>query len=122
MRWALEDHLCRKCGGRILRSVSGAGATPGGDPVFMCASCGFAMAAIGPYAVCWCGFGHRNNEPGAYRCLPFSALQDCPEVARELENAFRSCGCDPENGVVGIMLETDYERILMKQQSGNTGR
>ena len=25
LTWALEDHLCRSCGGRILRSVSGAG-------------------------------------------------------------------------------------------------
>ena len=32
LTWALEDHLCRSCGGRILRSVSGAGMTPGGDP------------------------------------------------------------------------------------------
>ena len=62
LTWALEDHLCRSCGGRILRSVSGAGMTPGGNPVIKCADCGKAAAASGPEALCWCGFSHRRNH------------------------------------------------------------
>ena len=62
LTWALEDHLCLSCGGRILRSVRGAGMTPGGNPVFKCADYGKAAAASSPEALCWCGFSHRRNH------------------------------------------------------------
>ena len=39
--WAIEDHLCRSCGGRILRCVKGNGMTPGGNPLYKCADCGY---------------------------------------------------------------------------------
>ncbi len=52
--WAIEDHICRKCGGRILRRVTGGGATPGGNPVFRCASCGTQKSGMGPGVLCCC--------------------------------------------------------------------
>jgi len=106
--WALEDHLCRACGGRILRCITGGGITGGGNPIFKCADCGKSTAAMTAGALCWCGFSHRNNHPStAYVCVPFSIL-DQPEKddveKRRLRNAFLSCGCDPARGEVGIML------------------
>ena len=107
LTWALEDHLCRSCGGRILRSVKGAGITPGGNPVFKCADCGKSVAASGPEALCWCGFSHRSNHHiTAYRCLPFSLIESRPE----LELMFKACGCDPKRGEVGIVLESDLRQ------------
>lgn len=103
--WVLEDHVCRSCGGRILRSASGAGPTPGGNPVFMCSDCEKATSAMGPDALCWCGFSHRRMHPAtAYKCLHTSLVNDYPRLAE----AFRSCGCDPARGGVGVVLEEDY--------------
>jgi hypothetical protein len=101
--WALEDHLCKACGGRILRCVTGNGITGGGNPVFKCADCGKAAAAMGPEVLCWCGFSNRGNRDNAYTCQPFSVLKERPELL----SAFRACGCDPERGEVGIMLKRD---------------
>ena len=104
--WQIEDHLCKKCGGRILRCVSGNGITGGGNPIFRCADCGVSTSAMGPQALCWCGFEHRRQNQTAYRCVPYSILEDRPELLR----AFRACGCDPEKGGdVGIMLERDLK-------------
>lgn len=58
---------------------------------------------MGPEVLCWCGFSHRGNRDNAYTCQPFSVLKDRPELL----SAFRACGCDPERGEVGIMLERD---------------
>ncbi len=106
LHWVLEDHLCRACGGRILRCVKGQGATPGGNPLFKCADCGTCTSGSGADALCWCGFSHRGNRTTAYVCRPFSILKTRPE----LEAAFRACGCDPRRGEVGIMLEEDLRR------------
>lgn len=106
--WAIEDHLCRKCGGRILRCVTGNRVTGGGNPVFRCADCGAAQAAMGPQCLCWCGFSHRRQELNPYMCVPYSVLDEMPQLIR----AFRDCGCDPEaGGDVGIMLVSDYLRV-----------
>jgi hypothetical protein len=103
--WAIEDHLCRQCGGRILRCVTGNGMTAGGNPVFRCADCGAAGSGMGPENLCWCGFGHKfNRSATAYRCVPYSILDTRPELLA----AFRACGCDPKRGGdVGIVLERD---------------
>ena len=98
--WAIEDHLCRGCGGRVLRCVAGSGPTGGGNPIFKCASCGNSKSGMGPEELCWCGFGHKHNQSGSYNCLPFSILEKRPE----LKEAFRSCGCEPGKGEVGIVL------------------
>lgn len=106
--WVIEDHLCRSCGGRVLRSVRGAGMTPGGNPIYKCSVCGKSSASLSASSICWCGFSHRLNNTTAYRCLPFSVLEKHPK----LEAAFRACGCDPKRGEVGIALETDVNRLL----------
>lgn len=111
-KWVLEDHLCRDCGGRVLRCVAGGGMTPGGNPIFRCADCGKSAAAMGPGAICWCGFQHRRQNLHGYRCVPYSILKERPE----LERAFRACGCDPERGGdVGIVLERDLWPVKRKE-------
>jgi hypothetical protein len=106
--WKLVNHLCRKCGGRILRSVTGAGMTPGGNPIFRCADCGASNYAMGPEVLCWCGFNHRQQNITAYACLPYSVLKDEPELL----DAFLACGCDPKRGGdVGIVMLKSLEQI-----------
>ena len=105
--WALEDHLCQKCGGRILRCVTGNGITGGGNPIYRCADCGNAKSGMGPQELCWCGMTHRRQQDTPYMCLPYSILKEHPEYIRY----FRNCGCDPENGGdVGIVLVADLRR------------
>lgn len=101
--WAVEDHLCKACGGRILRCVTGCGNT-----IFKCADCGRSQSAMGPDVLCWCGFSHRGNRDNAYTCQPFSVLKERPELL----SAFRACGCSPERGEVGIMLERDLRAAM----------
>ena len=103
--WALIDHLCRSCGGRILRCVTGCGVTPSGNPLFKCADCGKTQSAMGPAALCWCGLTHKHNHNvSPYVCQPFSVLETRPKLLK----AFLACGCDPQRGgEVGIMLERD---------------
>lgn len=106
--WALEDHLCRACGGRLLRRVGGPSVmTPGGNPIYRCANCGTQKSSMGPDDLCWCGFTHRMNNARPYRCLPFSVLKDTPA----LEEAFRACGCDPKRGDVGIVLNDAVRKL-----------
>jgi hypothetical protein len=98
---ALEDHMCRECGGRIAR-MKDHGPTPGGNPVYMCVNCGASTSAMGPDYLCWCGFAHRGQHITAYRCLPFTILVDRPELLE----AFRSCGCEPGRQLIGVVLES----------------
>jgi hypothetical protein len=108
MTWVLEDHLCRHCGGRILRCVSGGGPTGGGNPLYKCASCGLSGAAYLPAVLCWCGFKHRGNAEGAYRCLPFSLINEHPR----LREAFLAAGCDPAAGEVGVVLRESARKAM----------
>ena len=101
--WALEDHLCAGCGGRILRCVTGGGITGGGNPIWKCANCGKEAADLGPQCLCWCGFNHRGNNNNGYMCQPFSAIEHYPAM----REAFLACGCDPSRGEVGIVLVRD---------------
>lgn len=112
MTWALEDHVCRGCGGRILRCVTGNGMTPGGNPVYKCADCGKSTAAMGPEVLCWCGFTHRGQGLTGYRCLPFTVLKDRPGLI----HAFRACGCEPGRTEVGIVLERDLQDEMAKPE------
>ena len=103
--WIIENHLCRRCGGRVLRCVTGNGVTPGGDPIFKCGDCGNSTSGFSAVVICWCGFHHSGNHNiTAYKCVPFFVLAERPE----LRNAFLSCGCDPAQEEVGIMLEKDF--------------
>ncbi len=116
MTWALTDHLCKGCGGRVLRCVSGGGMSPGGNPFWKCADCGKSAAAMGPEVLCWCGFSHRHNHNAtAYVCQPFSVLKERPELLE----AFQACGCDPKRGgEVGVMLERDFRAMKSKVDGG----
>jgi hypothetical protein len=106
--WTLADHLCKGCGGRVLACATGQGMTPGGNRLYRCAQCGDGGTEMGPGGgVCWCFFSHRGNHDTAYRCLPFSILEETPE----LREAFMACGCDPKSGEVGIVLEADFRRL-----------
>lgn len=101
--WKIEDHLCVKCGGRILKCVSGNGMTPGGNHVYKCADCGVSSTKFSGRDLCWCGMTHKNQTISAYRCLPFSVIKKEPD----LKTLFLKCGCDPTRGEVGIVLERD---------------
>jgi len=106
MTWVITDHMCRHCsGGRILRCVSGGGATGGGNPIYKCADCGKTMSGMGPDDLCWCGQYYKNNNHlQEYICVPFSVLKEKPF----LKNTFLSFGCDPSRGEVGIMTKKAY--------------
>lgn len=106
-KYEITDHLCRNCGGRILRCLD-TGMSPGGNPMFRCADCGESSYGHGPDCVCWCGFNHRNQTMTAYRCLPFSILKEYPDLLK----CFLACGCDPERNEVGIVLENSYFNII----------
>lgn len=112
--WSLEDHLCRSCGGRILRVATGGGMTPGGNPIFKCADCGKGVSGMSPDVLCWCGFSHKHNHNStAYVCQPFSVMNEHPK----LRDAFLACGCDPaRGGEVGVMLEKDFRRIISGEE------
>ena len=114
-RFTLEDHLCRSCGGRVLRLLNH-GPTGGGNPIFRCASCGVAASGLGPEGICWCGFGHRNNPTGAYQCRPFSVIADSPEL--DWASLFRACGCEPGRGEVGIVSRATLELERSKSRGG----
>lgn len=106
--YELTDHVCRGCGGRVLKCVSGGGPTGGGNPIYRCADCGKAAAAMGPDAICWCGMQFRGQHATAYRCVAHAAAKDNPK----LEAALRACGCESGRGEVGIALERDVLEAL----------
>lgn len=105
--WIILDHLCRICGGRVLRCVSGQGVTAGGYPVFRCADCGVEHSGMSQSVVCWCGFTHRKNAHiTPYRCLPFSVLESRPELRED----FLANGFDPKIGEVGVVRRKDLQK------------
>lgn len=109
--WKIIDHLCRICNGRILKCVSGAGPTPGGNPVFKCSLCGKETSGMDSSALCWCGFSMKNQYEKPYICVPYSMIEEYPKLL----DAFLSCGYDPKresSGEVGIMPEDKYRDIL----------
>ena len=91
-------------------TVSLYGPTGGGNPIWKCADCGKAAAAMGPEVLCWCGYSHKHNHNAtAYVCQPFTVLATKPELLA----AFQACGCDPKRGgEVGIMLERDLHAAM----------
>lgn len=111
--WTIIDHLCRSCGGRILQCASGGGPTGGGNPIFKCASCGESTSGITPNGICWCGFAHRGQGIGGhFRCLPFSYLEEHPD----LRQAFLACGCDPDREAeVGMITEESFRKYHEKK-------
>lgn len=112
--WTIEDHICRHCGGRVLKSASGVGATGGGNPVFRCADCGKGGASMGPTVVCWCGFEFRRNsfDTNPYRCERLDMAKDDPV----LTEAFLSHGFDPKKPRCEVGIISDKVWRLLHNQ------
>jgi hypothetical protein len=108
--WELTDHVCIKCGGRILKCVTGNGMSPGGNPLYKCSCCSAATWGLGqPEELCWCGMHFKGQTENPYICLPFSILKEHPE----LESIFQSCGCDPKSGMdVGVGLRDELRKTI----------
>lgn len=106
LKWEIEDHICRKCGGRILRCVSPV-ITGGGNPLFRCADCGASAAGFTPEVLCWCGFKQKGQTKSAYVCVHRKE----GEASENLRMALAKCGFDIKRGVeVGIGLCEDVEK------------
>ena len=111
--WQLEDHLCKKCGGRILKSASESGANSKGETLFRCANCGKAEYGFSPSVICWCGMDHTHQGASKYKCAPYSVLENRPDLLE----SFKACGYDPENGAeVGVLLTKDLSAANEKKQ------
>lgn len=114
--WKIVDHLCRICNGRILKCVSGAGPTPGGNPVFKCSLCGKETSGMDSSNICWCGSSFKNSIDTPYICVSFSMIEKYPKLL----DAFLSHGQNPKresSGEVGILLE-DQLRKVVKETDG----
>ncbi len=100
--WTIEDHLCRKCGGRILRCATGTGMSSGRESMYRCADCSASVFGMDSSKICWCGMQQKFHSFPAYQCLPYSMLIDSPELISN----FLACGCDPSSGgEVGIVVK-----------------
>lgn len=110
MHWVIEDHLCVKCGGRILRCIKGAGPTPGGNPLYRCSDCGVQVSSHDPSKLCWCGMTFKGQHISAYQCVPFSIIA----TNSKMRDAFLACGCDPERKTseVGIVTRDAYKNAM----------
>ena len=114
--WELLDHMCRHCGGRVVKQVTGGTPSGGGNPLYMCSLCGEGSCAMGPDVVCWCGSAFRGGEPGAFHCVATKAAETDPDLATALAN----CGTSPYRNKyqlqVGIVGTADYRRLARKQE------
>ena len=111
--WEITDHICRKCGGRILRSVSGAGVTPGGNSIHRCADCGASTTRMGPGDVCWCDFKMRGQTYPAYRCVSVS-WADGDDHRMDLLR--RSGYCDSDSRQVVPVLRKDLSDLMRAEE------
>ena len=109
--WAPVDHVCRFCGSRIM--VRKGGGVSVGD-VYKCFTCG--KTGRRHEDVCWCGQRFRGGEI-AYRCLPTRVMEEHPEVKELLDQAFRSCGVNPEAVEVGIVSLRDFHLIMREAEA-----
>lgn len=102
--FSVTNHLCRNCGGRVLRLL-GSYASGGGNPVFRCADCGKGGSGMSEECICWCGFTYRGQTDKAYICLPFKGNE-------HLRNEFAKTGCRMDSGKaeVGIILRKDSQK------------
>ena len=60
--WALSDHACRTCFGRVLARTDEDGTT-----VFRCSNCG-AEGREAVKSVCCCGMTLRSGKSAGLRC------------------------------------------------------
>ena len=90
--WQPTDHACRECGGRVVR-VLDHGPTGGGNPLWRCADCNRASAAMGPECICWCGFRCRGQAEGDFLCVHTDRAKDDPVIRL----ALMRCGFLPDD-------------------------
>lgn len=117
--WSITDHICSKCGTRILRQ-EGSYISGGGNSIYHCADCGATGSDLSEGGgICWCSYHLKHQHTNPYTCVPFSLIEELEDAGRTnaanaLNNAFLMCGCDPRRGKVGIMLKASYSDALGK--------
>lgn len=83
--YAVEDHVCRVCLGRLLSRVGGDGAE------VRCSECGLAVQG-GPSELCLCGAKLHDGRDAGFRCMRKADHQPGigPEIVGELVEAPRA--------------------------------
>lgn len=70
--WVIQDHICRKCFGRVL------GALEGTQTRFKCSNCGYEVIADDVAAMCCCGIKYkRGGRKGSKNVAPVDAGIRC---------------------------------------------
>lgn len=70
--WALTEHVCVVCMGRILERALLAvpGMAPGRERVYRCADCGAERDGYTPAVLCTCGLTLKGRSNVGLRCVP----------------------------------------------------
>jgi hypothetical protein len=97
--YMLTDHACRNCGGRILLGPrGGAGGAMVGEN-YICADC--EQTHFGNVSgLCWCGFGQRHQQPGAYLCMRLDRAIAEPWLG----DAMGHSGVDPDSKKIKVAM------------------
>lgn len=70
--WAIQDHICRKCFGRIISAPEGT------QTRFKCTNCGYEVVADDVSAMCCCGIKYkRGGRKGSKDVAPVNAGIRC---------------------------------------------
>ena len=107
--WEPVDHLCRKCGSRIMATSE---MSPSGK-IYKCFTCGAESYNV--KKICWCGAFTKGATPN-YICMPTKIIEEKKEVAELLEEAFHSCGIDPKEKLVGVLPFDRYNAIMREYE------
>lgn len=65
MAWEIEDHLCRRCLGRVLSGYD----SKTGSKVYRCSNCGLQDRGH-VHNVCCCGVKINGKRDAGLRCVP----------------------------------------------------
>lgn len=63
--WHLEDHVCRRCFGRLVSKPA-----HGGHRLYRCTNCGFEAEGGCSSVVCACGLKTKQGKDLGVRCVP----------------------------------------------------
>lgn len=70
--WVIQDHICRKCFGRIVSAQEGT------QTLFKCSNCGYEVTADDVAAICCCGIKYkRGGRKGSKNVAPVDAGIRC---------------------------------------------
>lgn len=64
--WALTDHACAACFGRVLSRPAG---DKGETRIYRCANCGAEARGHDPHVLCACGMKMKGGKLFGLRCL-----------------------------------------------------